>query len=267
MPIETPLLQNTSTYLQLGRFFLTFLIGIAFTKLVLMPAARRLVSRKGDRKATHSIENLVGVFGLFLTFTVALQAGSFGNLATIIGAIAAALTVAVGFGMRDQVASVVGGIFIHLDNPFIKGDYIKTGDYEGVVKEIKLRATTLNGSSSEKLVVPNSTLVTNPVKNFTKGSRTKTSLETSLDPLKQEKHAELLKEAANNQDEVLTNPEPKVMLKGLEDGKVNAELHYWLRDSGDVKNVRSRVLNNYIDRAIEEGLIKEEEKEEKASEE
>jgi potassium efflux system protein len=261
MPLETPLLQNTSTYIQLARFFVTFIIGTALTKLVLMPASKRIIGRRGDKKAKHSIENLTGVLGLFLTFTVALQAGNFGNLATIIGAMAAALTVAVGFGMRDQVASVVGGIFIHLDNPFIKGDYIKTGDYEGVVKEIKLRATTLNGSSSEKLVVPNSTLVTNPVKNFTKGNRTKTSLEISLNLLKQEKHAELLKEAANNEVEVLADPEPKIMLKGLEDGKFNAELHYWLRDSGDVKSVRSRVLNSYIDRAIEEGLIKEEENE------
>lgn len=262
MLLETPLLQNTSTYLQLARFFLTLIVGVALTRLILMPATRRLIGRRGDRKATHSIENLVGVLGLFLAFTVALQAGNFGNLATIIGAIAAALTVAVGFGMRDQVASVVGGIFIHLDNPFIKGDYIKTGDYEGVVKEIKLRATILNGSTSEKLVVPNSTLVTSPVKNFTKGSKTKTSLEVNLDSLNQEKHSELLKEAANKQDEVLTNPEPRVMLKGLEDGKLNAELQYWLRDSGDVKNVRSRVLKNYVERAIEEGLISEEKEEE-----
>ncbi|MFB6174480.1 MAG: mechanosensitive ion channel family protein [Candidatus Nanohalobium sp.] len=160
--------------------------------------------------------------------------------------------------MRDQVASIVGGTFIHLDNPFTRGDYIKTGDYEGVVKEIKLRATVLNGYSSEKLVVPNSTLVTSPVKNFTKGTKTKTSLEIPLDTLKQEEHAELLKEAANKQGEVMTNPEPKVMLKGLEDGKVQAELQYWLRNSGDVKDVRSSVLEDYIQAAIEEGLVHEE---------
>ncbi|MFB6115068.1 MAG: hypothetical protein ABEK04_02160, partial [Candidatus Nanohalobium sp.] len=112
---------------QLARFFLALIGGVAVTKLVLMPLTRRLMKKKGDKKALHSIENLVGVVGLFLTFTIALQVGNFGSLATIIGAIAAALTVAVGFGMRDQVSSVVGGIFIHLDNPFVKGDYIKTG--------------------------------------------------------------------------------------------------------------------------------------------
>ena len=101
MALETGILTGTSTWVQLARFLVTLLVGVAVTRILLMPASRRLVSKKGDRKVTHSIENLVGVTGLFLTFTVALQAGSFGGLATIIGAIAAALTVAVGFGMRD----------------------------------------------------------------------------------------------------------------------------------------------------------------------
>ncbi|MFB6115067.1 MAG: mechanosensitive ion channel domain-containing protein, partial [Candidatus Nanohalobium sp.] len=68
-------------------------------------------------------------------------------------------------------------------------DYIKTGDYEGVVKEIKLRATVLNGYSSEKLVVPNSALTTGAVKNYTKGSKTKTSLEISPKTVEYREHA------------------------------------------------------------------------------
>lgn len=262
MSLETQLLTGSSAYFQLARFFIAMFAGIAITKFLLMPLSRKAVNRKDDKKITHSIENLTGIIGLFLTFTVALQAGNFGNLATIIGAIAAALTVAVGFGMRDQVSSVVGGIFIHLDNPFIKGDYIKTGEYEGVVKEVKLRATVLNGNSSEKLVVPNSALTTGAVKNYTKGSKTKTSLEVALETLKQEQHAEALRKAADQNEEVLERPEPKVVFKGLEDGKINSELQYWIRDSGSKKDVRSQVLEGYVSEAIAKGLIKEEEKEE-----
>lgn len=260
MSLETQLLTGSSAYFQLARFFITMFAGIAITRFLLMPLSKRAVKRKGDKKITHSIENLTGIVGLFLTFTIALQAGNFGNLATIIGAIAAALTVAVGFGMRDQVSSVVGGIFIHLDNPFVKGDYIKTGEYEGVVKEVKLRATVLNGNSSEKLVVPNSTLTTGAVKNYTRGSKTKTSLEVALETLKQEQHKQALEKAAKQQDEVLKRPEPEVVLKGLEDGKLNAELQYWIRDSGNKKDVRSQVLETYVSEAIDKGLIKEEEK-------
>ena len=68
------------------------------------------------------------------------------------------MTVAVGFGMRDQVGNLVSGIFIHFDNPFIKGDYIKVEETEGVVQEIHLRETIINGAGSEKTMIPNSKL-------------------------------------------------------------------------------------------------------------
>ncbi|MFB6115066.1 MAG: hypothetical protein ABEK04_02150 [Candidatus Nanohalobium sp.] len=68
----------------------------------------------------------------------------------------------------------------------------------------------------------------------------------------------MLEEAANKQDEVLSTPDPKVVLKGLEDGNVQAELQYWIRDSSDVKNVKSQVLEEYISLGVEKGLITEE---------
>jgi len=262
MVFENQVLNGGSTYFQLARFFITMIIGVAGTRLVLMPLSRKILAKRGDKKALHSIENLVGVVGLFLAFTVALQAGDFGGLATIIGAIAAALTVAVGFGMRDQVSSVVGGIFIHLDNSFVKGDYIKTGEFEGVVKEVKLRATVLNGTATDKLVVPNSVLTNGVVKNYTKGNRTKTSLDISLGALDYEEHVEVLESAAKDQQQVLTSPEPEVVLKGVEGDEITAELQYWIKYSEDKKGVRSRVLRNYVSEAVERGLIKEEQREE-----
>ncbi|MFB6182515.1 MAG: mechanosensitive ion channel domain-containing protein [Candidatus Nanohaloarchaea archaeon] len=124
-----------------------------------MPTTRKILQIRGkQKKSIHSVENIVGVIGLFITFTVGLQAAKFGNLATILGAIAAALTVAVGFGMRDQISSLVAGILIQLDNPFVKGDYIKVNDQEGKVKEINLRTTIINGKNNEKLVLPNNVL-------------------------------------------------------------------------------------------------------------
>jgi Na+/glutamate symporter len=67
MRLETGILKGTSTWLQLPRFLVTLLVGVAVTRILLMPGSRRLVSKKGDRKFKHSIQNLVSVTGLFLT--------------------------------------------------------------------------------------------------------------------------------------------------------------------------------------------------------
>lgn len=248
-------LTSQQIYFQLARFVIAIILGTILTRTVFMPLTRRLMAKKGsDIKAKHSMENIVGLTGLFGTFIVALHAGNFGGLVTVLGTIAAAMTVAIGFGMRDQVSSIVAGIFIHTDNPFVKGDYIKVNDFEGVVKEIKLRATTLNGRNNEKQIVPNNILTTNVVKNQTKGSKTRAVVELKISSENLEKASEILINSATEQEEVLKTPEPEVNYIGVEEGKVTTHLSYWLNNSDKVKPVRSKVLDLFTKKMVEEGL-------------
>lgn len=259
--IPENLLGNQQTLIQLGRFLITLTIGAFLTRAIMMPLTRRLLFKRKDEKTLHSIVNLSGIIGLFLSFTVALQAGNFGSLATIIGAIAAALTVAVGFGMRDQVGNIVSGIFIHFDNPFIIGDFIRVGETEGVVKEISLRETIINGHASEKTVIPNSMLMNNPLKNYTKGRKTKTSIETQIEPDKLEEKTRLLKQSAEENQKVLEKPSPEIVHRKLDDGKMNTELHYWVKDPETSKQIKSEVLELYNQKLKEAGMLEKEEKE------
>ncbi|MFP4230203.1 MAG: mechanosensitive ion channel family protein [Candidatus Nanohaloarchaea archaeon] len=215
-----------------------------------MPLTRRAYSRKSE-KAVHSLENLTGVSGLFITFTLALQAGSFGNLVSVLAAIGAAATVAVGFGMRDQVSNLVAGILIHLDNPFIKGDYIKLGDTEGVVKEIKLRATTLNGGG-EKKVVPNAALTTGVVKNYTKGRKTRVSISTDVETGKAEKASQTLTDCIEETDKVLNSPEPEVNYRSAGKDGVELEASFYVKNPGESADAKSTVIKNYVSEMKEE---------------
>lgn len=248
----TGLVPDTSVALQLGRFLITFVIGVLFTRLLLMPLTRRAArKRSADKKSQHSLQNLVGVATLFLVFIISLQAASFGGLTTVIGAMAAAATVAFGFGMRDQVSNVVAGIFIHLDNPFVKNDYIKVNDTEGVVREIRLHATTINGEKGEKTILPNGMLTQNPVRNFTKGSQTKTSLELEVKPEKFEDASEKVTEIAEANKRVLEKPSPSTGLERYEGRKAVLEAEYWVRDSENVSEVRDEILKEFNKSATE----------------
>ncbi len=254
------LLPDTAVYLQLARFFATFFIGVLFIKLVLIPMTSRAAKkRNADKKSRHSIQNFVGVISLFLVFIVSLQAANFGGLTTVIGAIAAAVTVAVGFGMRDQVSNVVAGIFIHLDNPFVKNDYIRVNDIEGVVMDIKLHATVLNGNIDEKTVVPNNVLTQNPVKNFTRGDRTKTVIQVKVAPPKVEETSEILRDIAQKNDRVRKNPSPNVDMKGYEDDKAVVQAEYWIKDSENVSEVRDQIMKTFNERAADTIFNKSEE--------
>lgn len=64
------------------------------------------------------------------------------------------LGAAIGFGLKDLFADVIGGITIALEKPYQVGDKIRMGDYYGEVADIGLRAT--------KLVTPDDNFVSAP---------------------------------------------------------------------------------------------------------
>lgn len=64
------------------------------------------------------------------------------------------LGAAIGFGLKDLFADVIGGIIITFEKTFQVGDKIKMGDYYGEVIDVGLRAT--------KIVTPDDNLVSAP---------------------------------------------------------------------------------------------------------
>lgn len=257
MVFET-LIPDQEIYVQLGRFLFVMALGILITRFAALPIVSKILERKNSSKdAKHQIKNLTTIILIFITLATALQAGEFGNLVTIIGTIAAALTVAIGFGMREEVGNLVAGIFIYVNNPFVKGDYIQVGEDEGEVREISLRSTTLSGHASEKIKLPNNKVSSNPVKNFTSGIKTKSSVEFKLKPGISKQAAEMVENVAAEDEDVLESPEPNVLFRKYDESKIIFELRYWVRDSTDSKAIKSKILQKFNDKATENGLFNE----------
>lgn len=84
-------------------------------------------------------------------------------------AFAGLIGAAVGFGMKDLVAEVVGGLVIVLDKPYQVGDKVSMGGYYGEVKDIGIRATRLLTPDDTVVSVPNQMVLSQPVANATAG--------------------------------------------------------------------------------------------------
>jgi small conductance mechanosensitive channel len=252
--LANDLIPDPSVYLRIIRFLAIFIIGIVLIRAVLIPVTRRVLrKREANTETIHSVLSLTSVIGYFLIFAIALQAANFGSIVTILGAMAAAFVLAMGFGMRDQISNIVGGVLIYVSNPFTVGDYIKSQTAEGVVESINLVSTTLTGSSSQKIVVPNAQLTTAELRNYTKDSRTKASIRVTL-PVEQIKEgAELLKDIVETRSEVLDDPAPDIFYSET-DGEVYAEMHYWLETSRTSQEIKSDILEEFTQRMVEAGL-------------
>jgi len=76
---------------------------------------------------------------------------------------------AIGFGLKDRVAEVVGGIVIVLDKPYQVGDKVRIGDHYGEVQDIGLRATRLVSPDDNLISVSNQTALNQTLANANAG--------------------------------------------------------------------------------------------------
>ena len=97
---------------------------------------------------------------LFLGFMVAMiiAVPSF-TPGKLIGALGIG-SVAIGFAFKDIFQNLLSGILLLLSEPFRIGDQIISGNFEGTVEDIQIRATTIRTYDGRKVVIPNSQLYT-----------------------------------------------------------------------------------------------------------
>lgn len=76
--------------------------------------------------------------------------------------------IALALAAQDTVANWFGALMIYTDRPFEIGDWIKTGEIEGVVEEIGLRSTRIRTFSKTVISVPNADLAGDTIENFSR---------------------------------------------------------------------------------------------------
>lgn len=70
---------------------------------------------------------------------------------------------ALGFGLKDLLANIIGGIIIIVEKPYQIGDKLAFGGYYGEVTDIGLRTTRLITPSDEIVTIPNYQIFSSPV--------------------------------------------------------------------------------------------------------
>ncbi|MFB6180408.1 MAG: hypothetical protein ABEJ93_00885 [Candidatus Nanohalobium sp.] len=71
-------------------------------------------------------------------------------------------------------------------------------------------------------------------------------MEVGLEKSRLEQQKELLEKTAENQAETLSEPQPRTLLRKIEDGKVDAELQYWIKNPLEVEKTKTRILETFV---------------------
>jgi small-conductance mechanosensitive channel len=78
-----------------------------------------------------------------------------------------AMGVGIGFGLQNIVSNLISGLIIAFERPFVVGDVLEFGTETCKVKEISLRATMVSTSDGADILIPNNTLLSENLKNWT----------------------------------------------------------------------------------------------------
>ena len=78
-----------------------------------------------------------------------------------------ALGVGIGFGLQNLVSNLVSGLIIVFERPFVVGDYLDFGQGKCKVREVNLRATMVTNDYGADILIPNNTLLSQNLQNWT----------------------------------------------------------------------------------------------------
>jgi len=79
--------------------------------------------------------------------------------------------VAIAFAAQKTIENLFGSLAIAVDRPFQIGDFVRLGDHEGTVTEVGLRSTRLRTMDRTVISIPNGTLLSERVENYSARDR------------------------------------------------------------------------------------------------
>jgi small conductance mechanosensitive channel len=136
----------------------------------------------------------------------------------------------VGFALQDTLSNFAAGGMILIYRPYDVDDSVEVAGATGLVKKMNLVSTTIATFDNQTLVVPNSKIWGEVIKNVTAQKLRRVDLEFGIgygDDI--EKAERVLEDIVSKHDMVLKKPETVIKLHTLGDSSVNFVVRPWVK--------------------------------------
>lgn len=144
-------------------------------------------------------------------------------------AVLGAAGLAVGLALQGSLANFAGGVVILLFKPFKVGDVIEAQGYIGTVKSIQIFNTILKTGDNRIVIIPNGALSSSSLVNINQETTRRVDFTFGIgysDNIDQAKT--VLSSLAMNDDRVLKDPAPLIVVSELADSSVNFTVRLWV---------------------------------------
>ena len=206
-------------------FGLALLLSRTLSALLQRRIAKRAYLDPGLR---YTMGRLTQYLIISIGLLVSLKA-AFSLDLTSIAVLFTALSVGIGFGLQYIAADIASGFILLFERPVRVGDRITIGEDEGDVQSINLRTTVVATNDRISIIVPNSKLVSQRLINWSYGDpRARIAIPVSVAYRSDvDLVTRTLLKAAEDVDNVLRDPAPKVQFLKFGDWSLDFRLLVW----------------------------------------
>jgi small conductance mechanosensitive channel len=213
--------------------FVLILLAFKFLAGIVKRLVRKAVTASSlnlSQLLRNQIEFFSGKVVMFVGLLVALS-----QLGVQVGPVLAGLGIAgfiVGFALQDTLSNFAAGMMILIYRPFDVGDAVEAGGVMGTVKAMNLVSTTITTWDNQKLVVPNSKIWGDVIRNITAEPHRRVDMSFGISYSDNIDHAErILSDIVSSHALVLAEPEPDIRLHALGESSVDFIVRPWARTS------------------------------------
>lgn len=229
-----------------------FIVGRWIAKGICNLVRRLMNKAKMDEILTSFISNILYTALLVIVIIAALD--KLGVNTSSILALFAAAGLAVGLALKDSLSSFAAGVMLVLFKPFRSGDLIEAAGITGIVEQLRIFSTVLATLDNREITIPNSQIYGGTIINYSARNTRRIDMVFGIsyeDNIKKAKA--LIEETINEDQRILRNPEPTIMLMELADSSVNLAVRPWVNPN-DYWAVRSDLMEKVKEKFDANGI-------------
>jgi potassium-dependent mechanosensitive channel len=229
--------------------------------IYVLRSVRRWLDKEFLPKTTMDIGMRVSLVTLFsnigyvliILLTLSIMGLQWNKLAWIVSA----LSVGIGFGLQEIVKNFISGLILLTERPVKVGDLVSISGIEGDIRRINVRATEIQLGDKSTVIVPNSQLISQNVRNATMGNAQgvvtiQLTFPLDIDPVQVR---ELLLDVYRENERILETPEPSVSFKDLTPAGIMLSVTGNVASQRQISGAKSDLLFDILTRLRKEGIV------------
>lgn len=206
------------------------IVGVILIKIILAIIKRQFNKTKMEKTVqTFILSVLKFLLWLILIFAVI---SSLGISITGLTVVLSAVSLAVSLALQDSLKNLVNG-FVIITTKLVKaGDWVKIGDAEGTVKDVKMLYTILQTADNKRITIPNSSIIGSEITNYNVNKSRRIDLtfdisyNSDVDLAKQ-----TILDVVDSCAAVFDDPKPSCVLSSLNESSITLTLKIWCLSS------------------------------------